>query len=84
VSLSWQAPGSNGGAAITGYRVYQGTSKQPVASVTGTGTTVKNLTNGTGYSFKVTAVNKVGEGPPRVRHPPRRRPRSRNPDYRTG
>src|SRR2546423_661725 len=63
VSLSWQAPGSNGGAAITGYRVYQGTSKQPVASVTGTGTTVKNLTNGTGYSFKVTAVNKAGEGP---------------------
>ena len=63
VSLSWQAPGSNGGAAITGYRVYQGTSKKPVASVTGTGTTVKNLTNGTAYSFKVTAVNKAGEGP---------------------
>ena len=63
VSLSWQAPGSNGGAAITGYRVYQGTSKKPVASVTGTGTTVKNLTNGTVYSFKVTAVNKAGEGP---------------------
>jgi fibronectin type 3 domain-containing protein len=62
VSLSWQAPGANGGAAITGYRVYQGTSKKPVASVTGTGTTVKNLTNGTAYSFKVTAVNKVGEG----------------------
>jgi predicted phage tail protein len=63
VSLSWQAPGSNGGAAITGYRVYQGTSKKPVASVTGTGTTVKNLANGTAYSFKVTAVNKAGEGP---------------------
>ena len=63
VSLSWQAPSSNGGAAITGYRVYQGTSKKPVASVTGTGTTVKNLTNGTAYSFKVTAVNKAGEGP---------------------
>jgi len=34
-----------------------------VASVTGTGTTVKNLTNRTAYSFKVTAVNKAGEGP---------------------
>ena len=34
-----------------------------MASVTGTGTTVKNLTNGTAYSFKVTAVNKAGEGP---------------------
>jgi fibronectin type 3 domain-containing protein len=63
VSLSWQAPGSNGGAAITGYRVYQGTSNKLVASVTGTGTPVKNLTNGTAYSFKVTAVNKAGEGP---------------------
>ncbi|MGH3179799.1 MAG: fibronectin type III domain-containing protein, partial [Streptosporangiaceae bacterium] len=65
VSLSWQAPGSNGGATITGYRVYQGTSKNPVASVTGTGTgtSVKNLANGTAYSFKVTAVNKAGEGP---------------------
>jgi titin len=62
VSLSWQAPGSNGGAAITSYRVYQGTSKKPLASVTGTGTTVKNLTNGATYSFKVTAVNKAGEG----------------------
>ena len=63
VSLSWKAPSSDGGAAITGYRVYQGTSKTPVASVTGTGTTVKNLSNGTTYSFKVTAVNKAGEGP---------------------
>src|SRR6266566_9005888 len=63
VSLSWKAPSSDGGAAITGYRVYQGTSKTPVASVTGTATTVKNLSNGTAYSFKVTAVNKAGEGP---------------------
>jgi fibronectin type 3 domain-containing protein len=63
VSLSWKAPGSDGGAAITGYRVYQGTSNKPVASVAGTGTTVKGLTNGTTYSFKVTAVNQAGEGP---------------------
>jgi titin len=63
VSLSWKAPGSDGGAAITGYRVYQGTSKKPVASVTGTAATVKSLSNGTTYSFKVTAVNKAGEGP---------------------
>ena len=63
VSLSWKAPGSDGGAAITGYNVYQGTSKKPVASVTGTGATVTGLTNGTTYSFKVTAVNRAGEGP---------------------
>ena len=63
VSLSWQAPGSDGGAAITGYRVYQGTGKKPVASVAGTSATVKGLTDGTTYSFTVTAVNKAGEGP---------------------
>ena len=63
VSLSWKAPGSDGGAAITGYRVYRGTGKKPVASVAGTSATVKGLTNGTTYSFKVTAVNKAGEGP---------------------
>ena len=63
VSLSWKAPGSDGGAVITGYRVYQGTGKKPVASVAGTSATVKGLTNGTTYSFKVTAVNKAGEGP---------------------
>ena len=63
MSLSWKAPSSDGGATITGYRVYQGTSKKPVASVTGTAATVKSLSNGTTYSFKVTAVNKAGEGP---------------------
>lgn len=63
VSLSWQAPPSDGGAAITGYLVYQGTGQKPVASVAGTSATVTGLTNGTRYSFKVTAVNKAGEGP---------------------
>ena len=62
VSLSWKAPSSDGGATITGYRVYQGASGKPVASVTGTAATVKSLSNGTTYSFKVTAVNKAGEG----------------------
>ncbi len=61
VSLSWQAPSSDGGAAITSYNVYQGGKK--AATVTGTGATVKNLSNGTAYSFTVTAVNKAGEGP---------------------
>jgi predicted phage tail protein len=63
VSLSWKAPGSDGGAAVTGYRIYQGTGTKPAASVTGTSTTVEGLTNGTTYSFTVTAVNQAGEGP---------------------
>jgi len=61
VSLSWQAPSADGGAAITSYNVYQGGRK--AATVTGTGATVKNLANGTTYSFTVTAVNSAGEGP---------------------
>ena len=61
VSLSWQAPSSDGGAAITSYDVYQGGKK--AVTVSGTGATVKNLANGTAYSFTVTAVNKAGEGP---------------------
>ncbi|HEX5301994.1 MAG TPA: fibronectin type III domain-containing protein, partial [Streptosporangiaceae bacterium] len=61
VSLSWQAPSADGGAAVTSYNVYQGGRK--AATVTGTGATVQNLSNGTTYSFTVTAVNKAGEGP---------------------
>src|SRR5690349_15532138 len=61
VSLSWQAPSAEGGAAITSYNVYQGGRK--AATVTGTGATMKNLANGTTYSFTVTAVNSAGEGP---------------------
>src|SRR5205807_259585 len=61
VSLSWQAPSADGGAAVTSYNVYQGGKK--AATVSGTGATVKNLANGTTYSFTVTAVNKAGEGP---------------------
>ena len=82
VSLSWTAPKSTGGAAITGYNVYQGGKK--AATATGTGATVKNLANGTTYSFTVTAVNKAGRGPRRAPSPPRRRPRSPSPDRRTG
>jgi Fibronectin type III domain len=67
VSLTWKAPASDGGARITGYHVYQETTQaitgKPVASPGGTSVTVKNLANGTTYYFKVTAVNKAGEGP---------------------
>ncbi len=69
VRLSWTAPASDGGAGITGYRVYKGTSATfgdgaQAASVTGTSTTLTGLTNGTTYYFWVTAVNKVGESDP--------------------
>ena len=68
VSLSWTAPASNGGAQITSYDIYAGTTANvkvstPVTSSKGTSVTVKNLANGTTYFFKVTAVNQAGQGP---------------------
>src|ERR1039457_1964002 len=65
---SWPPPASNGGAQITSYDVYAGTTANvklsaPVASSVGTSVTVKNLANGTTYFFKVTAVNQAGQGP---------------------
>jgi len=69
VALSWSAPSSNGGSAITGYNVYEGTtaggeSTTPVNGTTligATSYTVTGLTNGTNYYYKVSAVNGAGE-----------------------
>ncbi|MGH3172449.1 MAG: fibronectin type III domain-containing protein [Streptosporangiaceae bacterium] len=66
VSLTWTPPASNGGAAISGYNIYRGTSpggeaSTPVASnVTTTSLTDTGLANGTTYYYKVAAVNAAG------------------------
>jgi hypothetical protein len=66
-TVSWTAP-SNGGSAIISYTVtpYIGSVAQPTTTVTGnppaTSTPVTGLTNGTSYTFTVTATNAVGAG----------------------
>lgn len=66
-TLSWLAPTSNGGAAITSYVItgLRTSDKRPLPTVTSTTTsvTVTGLTNGTNYGFRVAARNSVGIGP---------------------
>ncbi len=65
--VSWSTP-SNGGSPITGYTItpYAGTTAGTPAQVnngSATSATVTGLTDGTAYTFKVTATNSVGTGP---------------------
>ncbi|MBS3816850.1 MAG: PQQ-binding-like beta-propeller repeat protein [Candidatus Thermoplasmatota archaeon] len=66
VSLTWDAPSSNGGSSITDYKVYWGTSSgqyddnETIGNQTSY--TVTGLTNGDEYYFAVSAINSGGEG----------------------
>jgi hypothetical protein len=60
-TVSWTAPGSTGGIPVTSYTVSCSPSCTPVTT-SGTSAAVSGLTNGTSYTFTVTAANFVGSG----------------------
>lgn len=67
-TITWTPPASDGGLAITNYTVTAfplvgGVAKTCSTSGT-TSCTISGLTNGTGYSFTVTARNELGTGLP--------------------
>ncbi len=64
-SVTWLAPVSNGGTAITSYTVtpYIGSTAQTPTVAASSPATISGLTNGTAYTFAVTASNAIGMGP---------------------
>ena len=69
VLLTWQAPSSNGGASITEYKIYRGTTSGGESYLTEvSGNTLSyndtSVSNGQTYYYYVTAVNSAGESQP--------------------
>jgi titin len=64
-TVSWQPPAADGGSAVTSYTVtpFVGSTPQTPTIVDGLATTITGLTNGTAYSFAVSATNAIGTGP---------------------
>ncbi len=71
LDVTWQAPSSNGGSEVTGYKVqwkeaadsWDTAADVSQATETGTTYTITSLTGGVEYSVRVIATNDVGDGP---------------------
>ena len=72
LAVSWSGPASDGGSAVTGYRVqwkeaadsWDTAADVSEATATETSHTITGLTDGTEYSVRVLAINDVGESAP--------------------
>ena len=77
MALAWNAP-ANGGAAITGYNVYRGTSSGGETLLTQLGNvtayTDATAVNGTTYFYKVAASTRAARARSRTSARPRPRP----------
>ena len=63
-TVSWTAPSSDGGSAITRYVVIvSGSGAKACVTAGTTSCTVTSLSNGIAYTFTVTAANEFGTGP---------------------
>ena len=68
ITLTWQAPASDGGSTITSYGIYRGASSSILSLLASVAVNILaytdlGLTNGFVYYYQVTAVNALAEGP---------------------
>ena len=68
VNISWSAPSNTGGSALTGSRVYRGTTSGSQSTLVATLGNVRSYRDsttrrGSTYYYAVSAMNAIGEGP---------------------